>query len=158
MPKKLISSQLPNQSTIFVYRTILSSPAVWTLIAQNFSTNWTLYVLLSWLPQYFKEKWGVDVSSDVFATGYLNATPFLCNTLVSILGGRVADMMIERKWPKFFVRRLFQSAGLIASSLFLLLLSFFGNDLTTSFLYLTLAVSFMGLETSGVPVVFVCLC
>ena len=42
---------------------LLRSPAIWSMFAAHFATTWTLYVLISWLPSYFREAQGLDIGN-----------------------------------------------------------------------------------------------
>jgi len=63
----LVQSNIAGASTgnSEIWHTLLRSKAVWAIIVQNFCINWSLYVLISWLPDYFSQKWKVDVHEDV---------------------------------------------------------------------------------------------
>src|SRR5205823_4821037 len=41
---------------------LLAEPAVWAVFVAHFCSNWSLYVLLAWLPTYFKSTFGVSLT------------------------------------------------------------------------------------------------
>ena len=45
------------------WRRLFSCPAVWAIIVAHFSHNWSLYLLLAWLPSYFKTTFDVSLAS-----------------------------------------------------------------------------------------------
>ncbi len=44
------------------WQTLLSRRATWAIIVAHFANNWGIYVILSWLPTYFVEAFGVACS------------------------------------------------------------------------------------------------
>ena len=44
-------------------RALLSKPAVWAVIVAHFCNNWSLYVLLAWLPTFVNQGLGVAFAS-----------------------------------------------------------------------------------------------
>lgn len=61
------------------WRRIASTPAVWAIIVTHFCHNWSLYVLLAWLPSYFKATFGVTLAN----AGLLSAAPWLTGFVMS---------------------------------------------------------------------------
>jgi MFS transporter, ACS family, solute carrier family 17 (sodium-dependent inorganic phosphate cotransporter), other len=100
------------------WRRILRSNAVWAIIIVHFCGNWSLYVLLAWLPSYFKTTFNVSLSS----AGLLSAAPWLVYFVAGNVAGWVADAMIARGRSVTFVRKTIQIASLLGYSTFFLLL------------------------------------
>lgn len=97
--------------------TILRTPAVWAIVVNHFCHNWTLYVMLAWLPSYFKTTFGVTLAN----AGLLSAAPWLVSFAMANVAGAVADRMIRQGRSPTFVRKLFQGSGLSGVAVFLLL-------------------------------------
>jgi ACS family sodium-dependent inorganic phosphate cotransporter len=95
---------------------LLRQPAVWASVMAHFSTTWTLYVLLSWLPSYFREVQGLSIAT----SGLFSAAPWLAMFVVTNLGANVADRMMRRGTTLTFTRKLMQCMGLVGSAAFLL--------------------------------------
>jgi ACS family sodium-dependent inorganic phosphate cotransporter len=95
-----------------------TTPAVWAVFVAHFCSNWTLYVLLAWLPTYFKMTFDLTLSS----AGLLSAAPWAAYFVLGNLGGALADRLIAAGRSRTFVRKLMQCAALILSGGFLLLL------------------------------------
>ncbi len=91
---------------------------MWAIIINHFCHNWALYLLLAWLPSYFKSTYQVTLAN----AGVLSAAPWLTNFLMANLGGLVADRMMRAGRSATFVRKLLQCTGLIGCGSFLLLL------------------------------------
>ena len=100
------------------WRRLLRSSAVWAIIINHFCSNWALYVLLAWLPSYFKTTFNVSLTN----AGLLSAAPWAAYFAMGNIGGWAADAMIARGRSVTFVRKLMQIGALVGSGAFLLLL------------------------------------
>ncbi len=98
------------------WRRLLREPAVWALVFNHFVSNWAFYVLLSWLPSYFRHVQGVSIAS----AGLYSAAPWVTMFVMANLAGWLSDRMIAAGATAGFVRRLMQCAGLLGSAAFLL--------------------------------------
>jgi ACS family sodium-dependent inorganic phosphate cotransporter len=98
---------------------LLRLPAVWAIIVSHFASNWGLYVLLAWMPTYFKSTFGVSLAS----AGVLSAAPWLVNFVAANLAGAWADRMLRDGLSAGYVRKLMQTIALGGSAVFLLLLT-----------------------------------
>ncbi len=95
---------------------LLRVPAVWAMVAAQFATTWTLYVLISWLPSYFREAQGLSIAN----SGFFSAAPWLAMFVVTNVGATVSDRMISHGASLTGTRKLMQCAGLVVSAAFLL--------------------------------------
>jgi len=100
------------------WRRLLRSRAVWAIIIDHFCSNWALYVLLAWLPSYFKTTFNVTLTN----AGLLSAAPWLAYFVMGNVGGWIADVMIGAGRSVTFVRKTMQIAALVGSGAFLLLM------------------------------------
>jgi ACS family sodium-dependent inorganic phosphate cotransporter len=100
------------------WRRLLRSSAVWAIIVNHFCNNWSLYVLLAWLPSYFKSTFGVSLAN----AGLLSAAPWLVSFVMANVAGTMADAMLKRGTSATVVRKLMQCIGLLGGASFLLLL------------------------------------
>ena len=107
------------------WKAIFSKAPVWALIINHFCSNWTFYVLLSWLPSYFRDALNVSVTS----AGLFSVAPWVVMFFVTNLASWGADKMIQNGKSITFVRKLFQITGLIGAAGFL----FFVTSATTPF-------------------------
>jgi ACS family sodium-dependent inorganic phosphate cotransporter len=65
-------------------RVFLKLPAVWAIVVAHFCNNWSLYVLLSWLPTFVNKGLGVDYS----AVGWFTMIPHLTAfVFLNVAGG-----------------------------------------------------------------------
>ena len=98
------------------WTTLLRLPPVWAIIVVHFCHNWTLYLLLSWLPSYFSHTFGVSLVN----AGVLSAAPWLAGFVMSNLAGYAADTMLRNGRSATFVRKLIISLSLSGVALALL--------------------------------------
>jgi len=108
---------VPAERPPIPWRRILTTPGVWAIVVNHFCGNWLLYVLLAWLPSYFKSTFGVSITN----AGLLSAAPWLASFVMGNVAGHLSDWMINRGRSPTFVRKLIQATSLIGAALFLLL-------------------------------------
>ena len=126
------------------WRRIASTPAVWAIIVNHFCHNWSLYVLLAWLPSYFKATFSVTLTN----AGFLSAAPWLVSFVMANVAGHLADHLINGGHSPTFVRKLMQGISLFGTATFLLLVQAAGSPTVGVLLMCgatgTLAFSFAG--------------
>jgi len=105
----------PTQRAI-PWRRLLGTPALWAIIVTHFCHNWSLYLLLAWLPSYFKTTFGVSLAS----AGLLSAAPWLVSFVMANVSGALADGMIRSGRSVGFVRKLMQTIALAGGAVLLL--------------------------------------
>jgi MFS transporter, ACS family, solute carrier family 17 (sodium-dependent inorganic phosphate cotransporter), other len=105
------------------WKRLLLLPPVWAVLVGHFCGNWVLYVLLAWLPSYFKSTFGVTLAN----AGLLAAAPWLTSFLFSNIAGHIADRMLRAGRNASFVRKLMQSIGLMGPAVALLVLPHAGS-------------------------------
>lgn len=97
---------------------LLRSRAVWAIVVNHFCGNWALYVMLAWLPSYFKTTFNVTLAS----AGLLSAAPWAAYFVMGNVSGWLADTLIASGRSVTFVRKLVEVIALVGSATFLLLL------------------------------------
>jgi MFS transporter, ACS family, solute carrier family 17 (sodium-dependent inorganic phosphate cotransporter), other len=113
----LAAVQTAQQAKIPIRRVLLRVPVV-AIVAAHVASTWGLYMLLSWLPSYFREVQGLSIAN----AGLYSAAPWLTMFLVGNAAGALSDRMILRGVSVTFTRKLMQCGGLLGSAVFLLLL------------------------------------
>jgi MFS transporter, ACS family, solute carrier family 17 (sodium-dependent inorganic phosphate cotransporter), other len=98
------------------WRRLLLRAPLWAAVSAHFASIWTLYVLLSWLPSYFRETQGVSIAN----AGLYSAGPWLTMFTVTTIAAPVSDRMVRRGVSVTLVRKLMQCAGLVVSAALLL--------------------------------------
>ena len=99
------------------WRKLFSSSAIWALFINHFCSNWVLYMLLAWLPSYFRGHLGLSITS----AGIYSAAPWLTMLVAGNLAGWIADRMVTRGFSLTTVRKTMQTIGLVGSAIFLML-------------------------------------
>jgi ACS family sodium-dependent inorganic phosphate cotransporter len=88
-------------------RDFLKSAPVWAIVVAHFCNNWSLYVLLSWLPTFVNKGLGVDFAS----VGVFAMFPHIASFLALNVAGAVADRLIRSGMKVGRVRKLMQTIG-----------------------------------------------
>jgi len=96
-------------------RLLVNGPVMAILVAQG-ASGWTLYVLMSWLPSYFRDVQGLSIAN----AGLFSAGPWLAMALAMNAGGAISDRMIRRGTGITTMRKVMQCGGLVVTALFLL--------------------------------------
>jgi ACS family sodium-dependent inorganic phosphate cotransporter len=102
------------------WKALLTSMPVLAIIVTHFCNNWSLYVLLSWLPTFVNKGLGVDYAS----VGWFTMIPSVASFLFLNLAGNIADRIIAGGMDVGRVRKLMQSIGFGGLSLALLVVGY----------------------------------
>ncbi len=94
---------------------LLSKVPTWAIIINHFCSNWGFYVILTWLPTYFKQALGADLSK----VGLYTILPWLVMFLMANVAGWIADNLLKAGFSLTFVRKLMQSIGFLGAATFL---------------------------------------
>src|SRR5262249_2531388 len=113
-----------------VLRRLLTKPAVWALIINHFCNNWSLYVLLTWLPSYFRKVQGLSISG----AGLASAAPWLTMFILFNIVAWLADRLIRGGVSVTAVRKVSQVIGLLGSAACLLLVIYVTDVVTAQWL------------------------
>lgn len=116
-------TEAPHEHRTIPWGRLLSTPAVWAIIINHCCSNWSLYVLLAWLPSYFNSTYHVSLAD----AGLLSAAPWATYFVMGNVGGWWADAMIKRGRSVTFVRKFMQVTSMIGIGTFLLLLPLAGS-------------------------------
>ncbi|KAL6747732.1 sodium-dependent phosphate transport protein 1, chloroplastic [Haematococcus lacustris] len=107
-------------STLVIpWRALLSRSEVWAIIVCHFCHNWGTFILLTWMPTYYNQVLGLDLTK----SAVLSVLPWLTMALMSNVGGWLADSAVERGVSVTTVRKVMQSIGFLGPALFLSQLS-----------------------------------
>lgn len=125
---------------------LLRSSPVWAIFACHFANNWILYLLLAWLPSYFKSTFNVSLTN----AGLLSAAPWLVTFVTANISGVVADTLMASGRSATFVRKLLQTLGTGGAALALLALPQVGTA-TTGVVVMCCASGMLGLCQAAFP-------
>jgi ACS family sodium-dependent inorganic phosphate cotransporter len=105
-----------DQAQSIPWKEFAKSKAIWALIINHFCSNWILYMLLAWLPSYFRSQHDLSIMN----AGLYSAAPYLSMLIVGNLGGIFADQLHARGMSLTRVRKIMQVSGLLGSAACLL--------------------------------------
>jgi len=126
------------------WRALLSTPGVWAITVNHFCHNWSLYLLVAWLPSYFRATYGLSITN----AGLYSAAPWLTSFVMANSAAWVADRMLIRGVPTTLVRKLMQTIGLVGSAACLLLLREAGSA-NVALILVCSAAGALAITTSG---------
>ncbi len=89
------------------WRALLTNMPVWAIIVAHFCNNWSLYVLLAWLPTFVNKGLGVDYAS----IGIYAMMPHIASFICLNIAGNFADRMIGGGMSVTRVRKIMMMVG-----------------------------------------------
>lgn len=114
-------------------RVLLTSRPAWAIYVAHICYNYSWYILLGWIPQYFRQVLHIDLGKK----GYQAALPYAVGYIGVLVYGRVADALVARDYRVLRVRQLMNGIGFFGSAIFLYSLRFATNA-TSAILLLSL--------------------
>ena len=126
----------PKETEAVPWGVFMRTPAVWALLLNHFSANWLLYMLLAWLPSYFRST--LDLS--IINAGIFSAAPWLTMFVIGSFGGVLADKLVASGMTLTAVRKLMQVTGLLGAAACLIAV----KDVSTPYLALGLMCGALG--------------
>ncbi|MBN7797507.1 ACS family MFS transporter [Parahaliea mediterranea] len=111
------------QSVKMSTKAMLSRASVWAIIMATFSNNWTLYVLLAWLPTFVTSGLGVEFSS----VGIFSVAPYIVSFIFLNVAGKLADHCVQRGIPVRRVRVAMQVVSGLGYTITLLVVGHAGS-------------------------------
>jgi len=122
----------------------LKHKAVWAIIVAHFCNNWSLYVLLAWLPTFVNKGLGVDYA----AVGWVSMIPHISSFIFLNFAGQLADRLIRKGKDLTMVRKTMQTIGFGGVSIALLLVGEV-NDAVTAIIIMTIGNALAAFVTGG---------
>lgn len=95
---------------------LLKRKEVIAICVAQYTGSWGLYGLISWLPTFFSEQYGVPLA-DLPALTFL---PYALQAAVGLWAGNFADAAISSGRPALLVRKGFQTTGMLVPALMLI--------------------------------------
>ncbi|KAG0466607.1 hypothetical protein HPP92_017557 [Vanilla planifolia] len=125
-------------------RYLLSKLPTWAIILANIANNWGYFVLLSWLPVYFKTVYGVNLKQ----AAWFSALPWGLMALSGYVAGVWSDLLIKSGQSVTRVRKIMQSIGFIGPGVSLLCLKY-AESPTTAAVLMGIALSLSSFSQAG---------
>ncbi|XP_048734555.2 vesicular glutamate transporter 1-like isoform X2 [Ostrea edulis] len=127
---------------------ILRSLPVWAIMFGSFCRNWIFSMMITQIPQYFKDAFRKDIAT----IGFTSALPEVFMTIVTISGGILVDKLIKHQvLSTTHGRKLAQCMGFGIEAVCLLALRFVDMS-EIALVTLCVGVGFSGLAISGYQV------
>eukprot|EP01018_Ginkgo_biloba_P034254 Gb_13175 [translate_table: standard] len=123
---------------------LLSKLPTWAIIVANVTNNWGYFVLLSWMPVYFKTVFNVNLKQ----AAWFSAFPWAMMAIAGYVAGACSDFLIQSGYTITLVRKIMQSIGFLGPGLALLALNAAQNP-TVASAWLTAALSLSAFSQAG---------
>ncbi|XP_057498632.1 probable anion transporter 3, chloroplastic [Actinidia eriantha] len=133
-----------NNSKLPSMRLLLSKLPTWAIILANITNNWGYFVLLSWMPVYFKTVFNVNLKQ----AAWFSAVPWGTMAISGYIAGAMSDFLIKAGYSVTSVRKIMQSIGFIGPGLALLLLNYAKTPVVAS-IFITVALSLSSFSQAG---------
>ncbi|XP_049725625.1 solute carrier family 17 member 9 [Elephas maximus indicus] len=127
------------------WRQLFQKPAVWAAILSQLSSACAFFILLSWLPTFFRETFPSS-KGWVF-----NVVPWLVAIPASLFSGFLSDHLISHGYRTIMVRKFMQAMGLGLSSVFALCLGH-TSSFCKSVVFASAAIGLQTFNHSGISV------
>ncbi|XP_064132406.1 voltage-gated purine nucleotide uniporter SLC17A9 [Loxodonta africana] len=127
------------------WRQLFQKPAVWAAILSQLSSACAFFILLSWLPTFFRETFPSS-KGWVF-----NVVPWLVAIPASLFSGFLSDHLISHGYRTIMVRKFMQAMGLGLSSVFALCLGH-TSSFCKSMVFASAAIGLQTFNHSGISV------
>ncbi|KAL8261727.1 hypothetical protein R6Q59_025776 [Mikania micrantha] len=136
--------QMNTDKIIPPFRRLLSKLPTWSLIVANSMHSWGFFVILSWMPIYFKTIYHVDLRQ----AAWFSAVPWSMMALVGYFAGVFSDKLIQSGVTVTLTRKIMQSIGFVGPGVALIGLTMAKNPVVAS-AWLTLAVGLKAFSHCG---------
>ena len=103
---------IPTASEGLGYFGLLRSPSMWGVALAQGCAVYSVYLYLSWLPNYLQTARHVSL----FKSGLFTAVPFLAGAVIIVLVNRIGDAMLSPETARTGRRRLVLAACLILTA------------------------------------------
>ncbi|XP_031486558.1 probable anion transporter 3, chloroplastic [Nymphaea colorata] len=124
-------------------RLLLSKLPTWAIIFANVTNHWGYFVLLSWMPVYFKTVFDVNLKQ----AAWFSAIPWGMMALSGYVAGWVSDTL-QSRYPVTQVRKIMQSIGFVGPGVSLLCLNQ-AQSPTAAAIWLTIGLSLSSFSQAG---------
>ncbi|GAV68531.1 MFS_1 domain-containing protein [Cephalotus follicularis] len=125
-------------------RLLLSKLPTWAIIFANMTNNWGYFVLLSWMPVYFKTVFNVNLKQ----AAWFSALPWGTMAISGYIAGRASDHFIKAGFSLTIVRKIMQSIGFIGPGVSLLCLNYATSPVVAA-VCMTAALSLSSFSQAG---------
>lgn len=131
------------------WKKIIRNKYTWAILVNQYCNCWGFFVLLQWLPSYYRQEFGVDLKD----LGLVSIVPYCVQFSVGLIVGFVADWMVYRlKVPLVWIRKGSQTIALLGAAFFMLMAGFVASNIVQGVVFITLALGINSLSNVGLSV------
>jgi len=127
------------------WRSILTSPPFWALLATHVAQNFGFYTLLTELPTYMSNVLHFNIRDN----SLVSALPYVLMLTTGIASTRLADYILACGADRTVTRKVFNSLGIYLPAVFLVLAGYSGCNYLLTITLLCLAVGTNGCHYAG---------
>ncbi|RLN96474.1 hypothetical protein BBJ28_00000622 [Nothophytophthora sp. Chile5] len=98
------------------WRVLLCSRPAWAIYVAHMCYNYSWYILLGWIPQYFQQVLHLDLGKH---GGFAAALPYMCGYTGTLLFGRLGDLLVTRGYRELHVRQGLNAFSFLGCAFFL---------------------------------------
>jgi MFS family permease len=122
---------------------IFATPVIWGTCLATFCYMYFVYFCMTWMPTYFKERYGLSLT----ASGWFTFMSFAGMGTIAILAGWAADRLIARGLNAVTVRKVFTIVGFVLA--FSEVFGAFSDSKTLTLFLAVFSLSGLGLATAN---------
>ena len=122
---------------------IFATPVIWGTCLATFCYMYFVYFCMTWMPTYFKERYGLSLTS----SGWFTFMSFAGMGTIAILAGWAADRLIARGLNAVTVRKVFTIVGFVLA--FSEVFGAFSDSKTLTLFLAVFSLSGLGLATAN---------
>jgi ACS family D-galactonate transporter-like MFS transporter len=122
---------------------IFGTPVIWGTCLATFCYMYFVYFCMTWMPTYFKERFGLSPA----ASSWFTFMSFAGTGTIAILAGWAADQLIARGRNAVTVRKVFTIAGFVLA--FSAAFGAFSHSTTVTLFLAVFSLSGLGLATAN---------
>jgi MFS transporter, ACS family, D-galactonate transporter len=137
------NSTAPKQGGEVSWAALLGTPFMWGTCIATFCYMYFVYFCMTWMPTYFKERYGFSLA----ASGWFTFTSFAGMGTIAILAGWVADRLIAGGRNPVTVRKAFIIVGFVLA--FSEVFGAFSSSTATTLFLAVFSLSGLGLATAN---------
>ncbi len=126
------------------WKKFLRNPRFWVFGLQYFTTNYIMYVFLSWIPLYLLEARGMSFTG----MGFAASLPWVVLAAMVFVFGIISDKMLKAGFSKFKARVLFGVSGMTLCGICLYMAAG-ANSAVENIIWLSLSLGSLGQSYSS---------
>ncbi|CAG8475757.1 16582_t:CDS:2 [Acaulospora colombiana] len=131
------------------WRRILSRREVWAILIPQFCNSWGYYIMLNWLPTYYMDHFGIDITK----LGYFAVLPYAIQGALGFIVGIIGDHMIYKmNFRVVIIRKSAQVIGSLSTASSLLMAVYLAKTPTQGIALITVGLGLNAFTVGGVSV------